>query len=189
MTRDDEVNMLTHKQVREEVSELVRSVSTSDTTPPSFFDAAKPALYLFAISEFLIVISVAVEFSNFGTVQGESVFSLFLNLFFWAILSVMSVSYTSLLAMIPSEVSRNSELLKMLRKKVRAYIKVLVVLWVLVSAAICVLAGGGAIVIFGTVFVSIFLSVLLFNMDVSRYQLSGLFGALQEAKKAMMLSR
>lgn len=82
MTRDDEVNMLTHKQVREEVSELVRSVSTSDTTPPSLFDAAKPALYLFAISEFLIVISVAVEFSNFGTVQGESVFSLFLNLFF-----------------------------------------------------------------------------------------------------------
>lgn len=109
--------MLTHKQVREEVSELVRSVSTSDTTPPSLFDAAKPALYLFAISEFLIVISVAVEFSNFGMVQGESVFSLFLNLFFWAILSVMSVSYTSLLAMIPSEVSRNSELLKMLRKR------------------------------------------------------------------------
>lgn len=182
MTKNDGVNMLTHKQVREEVSELIRSVSTSDTTPPSLFNAAKPALYLFAISELLIIISVAVEFSNFGAVQGESVFSLFLNLLFWAILSVMSVSYVSLLAMIPSEISLKSELLNMLRKKLRAYIRVLVVLWLLVSAAFCMLAGGGAIFIFGAVFVSMFLSILLFNMDMSRYQLSGLFGALQTAK-------
>jgi hypothetical protein len=182
MTKNDGVNMLTHKQVREEVSELVRSVSTSDTTPPSLFNAAKPALYLFAISELLILVSVVVEFSNFGVVQGESVFSLFLNMIFWAILSVMSVSYISLLAMIPSEVSRNSELLSMLRRKLKSYIKVLVVLWLLVSSAFCVLAGGGAIVVFGTVFISIFLSVLIFNMDMSRYQLSGLFGALQTAK-------
>lgn len=58
----------------------------------------------------------------------------------------MSVSYVSLLAMIPSEISRNSELLNMLRK-LRAYIRILVVLWFLVFAAFCMLAGGGAIFI------------------------------------------
>lgn len=174
--------MLTHKQVREEISKLVSSVSKSDTLPPSLFKSAKPAIYLFAFSESLILISIFVELSSFGKLQGESAFSLLLNLFFWAICSVFSVSYCSALAMIPQKLRRESSLISMLKNKLWAYVKTLVAIWSLVTVAFCLLAGGGAIVIFGTVFISMLLSVMIFNMDVSRYQLSGFFGALQVAK-------
>ncbi|EIV7913033.1 hypothetical protein INH22_24330 [Klebsiella pneumoniae] len=73
------------------------------------------------------------------------------------------------------------ELIKVLRQKIKIYFIVLSVFWILASIPLVIL-GGGVIVIPIMVMVTFILGMFVFSLDISRYQLSGVFGALKGVK-------
>ncbi|WP_209904653.1 hypothetical protein [Pantoea cypripedii] len=107
-----------------------------------------------------------------------------ISLAFWVFLTIFVSGYRSLFSMLPADAFDKYEILKLYKKKVIIYYSI----W------LCFIVIGGLVSVFTmlnilplvamTLLSTIILS-LLFHLDISRYQISSLFGALIAVKESI----
>ncbi|MDH8061796.1 hypothetical protein QIG67_27735, partial [Klebsiella pneumoniae] len=98
------------------------------------------------------------------------------NLVLSFLLAAMLSPYANFFYMLSMKDVENLEIVKVLRKKIKTYFIVLSIVWIISSIPLMML-GGGVIVIPIMVMLTFILSMFVFSIDISRYQLSGVFGA------------
>ncbi|EPL6263145.1 hypothetical protein [Klebsiella pneumoniae] len=173
--------MLTHEKIRLETEQIIKLLATSDRPVTSFFHILKPGLTLMTIPNLLATILLILEWYNGYITSGVGPVAYLGNLVLSFLLAAMLSPYANFFYMLSMREVEKLELIKVLRQKIKIYFIVLSVFWILASIPLVIL-GGGVIVIPIMVMVTFILGMFVFSLDISRYQLSGVFGALKGVK-------
>ena len=171
--------MMTYTQIEKDSKEIIDSIGSSDREVPSFFGMFSKVKYHF------IAYCVLGVLSYFSLPQPKNVglwlFFVAFGIFHWLVIFSFTASYASLFNMIRSDKLKSLELTKLISGKVRAY----GVVW-FVALVTCGLAGvltewSILPLVIGN-FVATFLIFIVFNMDISRYQVSSIIGAVKAVR-------
>jgi hypothetical protein len=177
--------MISYKEMESCTRELIDSVRNNEGYPPSLNVLMKPFLVYFLLSYILIGVGVFVDIYAYGA--HNSIVLVFPLFFFLLsiIVFVASVRANGVFSMVSEDVRRKSKLIVMLKGKWKKYAFTNSVLWVLM-AFLTYLSSGASIILPIFITFTMACSYMMYSLDMSRYQLSGLFGAIKEA---MILSR
>lgn len=176
--------MLTHEKIRLETEQIIKLLAKSDRPVSSFFHILKPGLTLMALPNLLATILLILEWYNGYINSGIGLGAYVGNLFLSFLLAAMLSPYANFFYMLSMEDVGKFELVIVLRKKIKTYFIVLSTIWLLSSIPLMIL-GGGVLVIPVLVMVTFILGIFVFTIDMSRYQLSGVFGVLQGVKNVV----
>ncbi|HCC2892280.1 TPA: hypothetical protein M4196_005471 [Klebsiella variicola] len=177
--------MLTHEKIRIETELIIKLLATTDRPVTSFFHILKPGLTLMVIPNLLAAILLILEWINGYISSGVGPGAFLGNLVLSFLLAAMLSPYANFFYMLSMKDVENLEIVKVLRKKIKTYFIVLSIVWIISSIPLMML-GGGVIVIPIMVMVTFILSMFVFSIDISRYQLSGVFGALKGVKDVVI---
>lgn len=168
--------MMTYAQIEKDSKEIIESIGSVDMEIPSFFGMFSKVKYHF-FAYFLLG-----ALSYFSLPQPKNIglwlFFVAFGIFHWLVIFSFTASYASLIKMIGADKLKSLELTKLISKKIRAYGLV----W-FVALVTCGLAGvltewSILPLVIGN-FVATFLIFVVFNMDISRYQVSSIIGAVK----------
>lgn len=164
---------ISHKMIQEDVQQITSSLKKEDAQIPSLWDSLKAGLLLMILivswQSFVAFLNVSRGHASLLNPAYLSVVMSFIVSFF-AFLA--SSSFFAKYLSLPKEVIKNSIIIKVIRKKLRAYL----IAWVFV-----VLFAGGACVVFPSIsaifssvtqFLSLVILYFIFTIDISRYDLS-----------------
>jgi hypothetical protein len=179
------VNMLTHKDIREEVDWILSAMADSDSRVPTLWSLVSHAMFVFFLAEFMLFISFLVEQVNYPKAFNTSVVLWFMASLFGLFFVAFSMSYRSMYLMIPNSIRNKSRLCNMLRRKVKVYSRVLLFSWFAITMLTCVAYGAGTAIVAIAMIVSMFVAMAVFSLDLSRYQLSAFWGALHTIKNKL----
>jgi len=168
--------MMTYTQIEKDAQEIIGAIGTTEREVPSFFGMfSKVKYHLFAYCAFS-----ALSFFTLPQPKNVSLWLFFVafGMFHWFVILSLTSSYTNLFNMIEVEKLKSLELAKVISGKVKAY----GVIW---FAAIVVFGLSGVLtewsilpLVMGN-FIATFLLFIVFNMDISRYQVSTIIGAVK----------
>jgi hypothetical protein len=172
--------MITYSQVKREVESITSEIATSEQVVPSFWRLISPFKFVYLLTASIMAVCFAVSDGIFVAnlmYLGATVIVLF-------IISAFLSAYTGLYSMLPAESWGKYEILKIIKSKVKVYGAVYCG-FILVAGLVGAVNNGfvGLIPITAFVLFPIFLCV--FNLDMSRYQLSSLIGVLAAAKSEL----
>ncbi|STU33146.1 conjugal transfer entry exclusion protein TraS [Klebsiella pneumoniae] len=173
--------MLTHEKIRIETEQIIKLLATSDRPVTPFFHILKPGLTLMVIPNLLATILLILEWYNGDITSGVEPGAYLGNLVISFLLAAMLSPYANFYYMLSMKDVEKFEIVKVLRQKIKIYFIVLSIVWILASIPLMIL-GGGVMVIPIMVMVTFILGMFVFSLDISRYQLSGVFGALNGVK-------
>lgn len=168
---------ITYNQIQSEIKQIAELVARSDQPVPGVFGIIKkpllPAAIYFAFY-FLMPFFDVFDF-NLWAATG------FMSFFFWMFISIFIYGYGAIYSMLPPGAEDEYLILRIIKRKVRRYY----LIWI----GAIVFAGVVSIVSFLNIITlagisllsSIFIGIAL-NVDISRYQMSALFGAVEAAK-------
>ncbi|WP_233268265.1 hypothetical protein [Pantoea sp. BAV 3049] len=169
---------VTYDQIQNEVREISLLFGESKEYVPGFFENVRMVLLPLAIYFLFYFICPFTDVFIMNIWLGGGVMSIF----FWYFVAKFFYSFSLIFSMLPKGISEKYHVLKIVSGKARIYY----VIW------------NCSIFIVGLISVFTFLNVLslsiltvlstialaiAFNMDISRYQISGLFGAFAAAKE------
>ncbi|MFA1240898.1 hypothetical protein ACCC84_21555 [Serratia odorifera] len=180
--------IISYKEMEGCTVELIESIRKNDGYPPSLTVLMKPFLNYFLLVYTLIGVGVFIDVYAHDAHDSIILVFPFFFMIFSAFVFVILVKFNGVFFMVPDDVMRTSKLILMLKSKLKKYAVTNSILWVLM-ALLTYFSGGSSIIIPVFVTFTMICSYAMFSLDMSRYQLSGLFGALQEAKNSMILSR
>lgn len=168
--------MMTYTQIEKDAQEIISAIGTTEREVPSFFGMfSKVKYHLFAYCAFS-----ALSFFTLPQPKNISLWLFFVafGMFHWLVILSLTSSYTNLFNMIEEEKLKSLELAKVISGKLRAY----GVIW---FAAIVVFGLSGVLtewsilpLVMGN-FIATFLLFIVFNMDIARYQVSTIIGAVK----------
>lgn len=174
--------MLRQSEVRNEVALILKSVKEGDEPIPTIRGSCKKAanLSLFYFSLYLIAFLGDLfcgVLSDTNLVVGFVFVTFCIN-------TLIFMSYTDYVMTyknIPPDVSSKSKLVSIFKRKVRVIIIANKIIWVL--AVVVFFTNGASFMLPIVQFFSGVVSVFGFAFYMSRYQISGFFGAINAAKK------
>lgn len=171
---------ITYEQVRKEVKELSADIVSSKAEVPSVLSNLKPTLLL---SFTYFIFYFCCYFSTFF-IEKIWLFVGLLSIFFWVFIALFISGYCQFFSMLPADAQKKYEIVRIFRTKARAYYMV----WfacVFIAGVVSLFSMLNIIVLAGATVISTFALVMAFSFDISRYQISGLFGALGAVKESL----
>nr|WP_241389717.1 hypothetical protein [Serratia marcescens]ULG13117.1 hypothetical protein 1573p1_00057 [Serratia marcescens] len=173
--------MLRQSEVRNEVAWILKSVKESDALIPGAAESIRPAKFFLFFYMSVGFVSLFTDFYNhldkhqmmFVVSLGMVVTTVLMALIFYG----YGVAYLN----IPQEVRNKSKLIAIIKKKLRFYLMINPMVWVVIS--IIGLGNGGSGYLAMASIPVLILSLFALNVDMARYQISGFFGAINAAKK------
>lgn len=172
--------MMTYAQIEKDSREIIESIGSADIEIPSFFGVFSKVKYHF----FAYVVLGALSYFSLPQPKNIGLWLFFVGfgVFHWLVIFSFTASYASLIKMIGTDKLKSLDLTKVISGKVRAYGLV----W-FVALVTCGLAGvltewSILPLVIGNFFAT-FLIFVVFNMDISRYQVSSIIGAVKAVRK------
>ncbi len=171
---------ITYDKIRAEIKGISQEIANSKEIVPSPLDNIRSGLLPAAIyfSFFIACAFTDAYIKNVWQAVG------LVSFFFWIFIIVFISGYAQVFSMLPKDAANRYEIVRVYRKKVKVYYFIwvsAVILGGLISIlSIFNILALAAITLLSTVFLALF-----FNLDISRYQLSGLIGALSAAKESI----
>lgn len=170
---------ITYEKIKSEVKAISEEMVSSSNEVPTVFSTVKygliPAVIYFCFYCACPLTDVFIK--NIWMFLG------FLSFFFWVFISLFISGYSQIFSLLPHNAQERFEIVKICRRKMKVYYAV----WL----ASIVLAGLLALVTIWNVIalavvtaLSTALIALAFNFDMSRYQLSSLFGVIGAIKES-----
>ncbi|MBS0883444.1 hypothetical protein JK231_22905 [Pantoea sp. JGM49] len=170
-----------YDEIQQEFKEISLMMVNSKEEIPSLLLGGKfifiPALIYFI---FFLICPFFGWFDN-NLWQGAGIFSLA----FWFFISVFLYSYSMIFSMLPKHAFKKFIILGILTKKVRVYY----FLWIasiIVAGLLSIFTVYNILILSIATLISTVVLGLIFNLDISRYQIAGLFGAISAAKEKVM---
>ncbi len=170
-----------YDQIQKEVKEISLMMVNSREEVPTLFSGVRYVLIPAIIYFTFFLICPFFGWFDKNLWQGAGLFSLA----FWFFISVFLYSYSMLFAMLPRHAFKKFIILDILSKKVRLYYFIWVVS-ILISGLLSIFTVYNILILSMVTLVSTVVLGLFFNLDVSRYQIAGLFGAISAAKEKIM---
>ncbi|WON75536.1 hypothetical protein [Serratia sp. UGAL515B_01] len=174
--------MLTHKQIMDEVRIITEEISCSDEKVLSFLELAKPVGKIVLLATFLTFIGTLCDFYFHlkGAINPlpSSLFITFCTFIVGGLFVAGSIKICSAYHMISAETKNNSMIINMLIRKIKLYAKVNCTLWIIATIIYCYY-GNAPVFVPVFILVTIIISYITLVVDLSRYELSGLFGVLK----------
>lgn len=177
--------MLTHKQVMKEVRVIIEEISSSDEKVLPFIELAKPVGKVVLLATLLTFIGTLCDF--YFHLEGaisplpSSLFITFCTLIIGGLFIAGSIRLCSAYHMISVETKKTSKIINMLIRKLKLYAKVNCTLWVIATLIYC-FYGNAPVFVPVFILVTIVISYIILVVDLSRYELSGLFGVLKSTQ-------
>lgn len=171
--------MMTYAQIERDSKEIINSMNSAEREVPSFFGMFGKVKYHF------FAYCLLGGLSYFSLPQPKNVglwlFFVAFGLFHWLVIFSFTASYASLFNMVRTEKLKNLELAKVITRKIKAYGTVWFIL--LVSCGLLGVVTEWSILplVIGNL-VTTFLIFIIFNMDISRYQIPAIVGAVKSLK-------
>lgn len=168
--------MMTYAQIESDSKEIISSIGSTEREAPSFFGMFSKVKYHF------LTYCILGAMSYFSLPEPKSIglwlFFVVFGLFHWLVIFSLTASYANLFNMIKAERLRSLELTKVISRKVRAY----GIVW-FAAITTCGLVGvftewSVLPLVIGN-FIATFLIFIVFNMDISRYQMAAIIGAVK----------
>lgn len=176
--------MLTHKQVMEEVRVIIEEISSSDEKVPPFIELAKPVGKVVLLATLLTFIGTLCDFYFHleGAISplSSSLFITFCTLITGGLFVAGSIKLCSAYNMISAETKNSSKIINLLTKKLKRYTRVNCTLWVIATIIYCYY-GNAPLFVPIFIFVTSLSSYVILSADLSRYELSGLFGVIKSS--------
>ncbi|MBK4768981.1 MAG: hypothetical protein FT726_04765 [Pantoea sp. Morm] len=164
---------ITHKEIRHDTEEITKLALTSDKEIPSFLSPIKRLkfhliiFYLFSAMTLFFMPQNAdfltwVGLLGFGTLN-------------WIFILGYLFGYDYLFSMVNSPAIRELKLVKIMAKKIHAYGLIWLISIIILGVASLVTELSIGSLVIGN-FILTLLGIMIFSVDVSRYQLSGVVG-------------
>lgn len=170
---------ISYEEIRSDSKKITDSMLSSKQYVPSFFEPMKCVKYHMLTYLLFSLLSFFLPDMNGDILIGLVILGF--GLLNWFFIFCFISGYAGLFAMISFPDVKELKLSRIFSKKVKAYgISWLLIIILLGLVSVTTEMSIGALV-FGNFLFSIF-GFFVFNLDVSRYQLAGLFGALSAAK-------
>ena len=171
--------MMTYAQIERDAKEIINNIGTTEREVPSFFGMfSKIKYHLFVYCAFGAL-------SFFTLPQPKSIglwlFFVAFGMFHWLVILSLTSSYVNLFNIIGEEKLKSLELARVISGKVRAY----GVVWfaaIVVFGLSSVLTEWSILPLVMGNFIVTLLLFIVFNMDVSRYQISTIIGAVKAVR-------
>ncbi len=168
--------MMTYTQIERDAKEIILAIGSSENEVPSFFGMfSKVKYHLFAYFAFAAL-------SFFSLPEPKSIglwlFFVAFGIFHWLVILSLTSSYANLFNMIGGEKLKSLELARVISGKVRAY----GVVWfatIVVFGLSSVLTEWSILPLVIGNFIATLILFIVFNMDISRYQVSTIIGAVK----------
>ncbi|NIF23930.1 hypothetical protein [Candidatus Pantoea multigeneris] len=174
--------MVTYREIEDESKEIVALMASSEQTVPRFFSFFKWIKYHFFIYVILAVICLfELDVAKYGW-SWLLVFSF--GLLNWFFISAFVSSYSNMFSMLESEKLKDFKLCKILARKIKTYGVSWFAFLILMGAVGVFTELNVAAIVIGNFVFSIF-CFFIFNIDISRYQISGLLGAISAVKEKL----
>lgn len=172
--------MITYKQIKDEVESISLEIASSEQVVPSYWALIKPFKIVYCLVAFFVVACFVVSDDiYFANVAFSGVV-----VFVFLIISAFLSSYTGMFMMLPGGSWKKYKILRILRKKIKVYGGVYTAV-IFTSGTLALFCNGAVGIIPISAFVAFVVLFISFNIDVSRYQLSSLFGVLAAAKSGL----
>lgn len=173
---------INYEEIRNDSKKITDSMMSSKQCVPSFFEPMRYVKY--HILTYLIFALLSFFFPDASGDIMIGIAILGFGLLHWFFIFCFISGYVGLFAMVSSSDVKELKLSRIISKKVKSYgIAWLMIITLLGLVSVTTELNIGALV-FGNFLFSIF-GFFIFNLDISRYQVAGLFGALSAAKDKM----
>lgn len=171
--------MMTYSQIERDSKEIIIAIGSTEKEVPSFFGMFSKVKYHF------IAYCIFGALSFFSLPQPKSIglwlFFVAFGMFHWLVILSLTSSYANLFNMIGADKLKRLELAKVITGKVRAY----GVVWFAAIVAFglsSILTEWSILPLVAGNFVATFLLFIIFNMDISRYQVPAIIGAVKAVR-------
>lgn len=169
-----------YDQIQSEVKEISLLMADSKEGIPGFLSVVKPLIVPPVIYFFFYFLCPFFDVFVTNIWQAAGVFSLA----FWFFVSFFIYGYILLFSMLPKGTVEKYQILKVLYGKLKVYYG----LWILSIVVAGLMSIFTIFNIISLSLISLLSTIVLglaFNVDISRYQISGLFGAVAAAKEKL----
>lgn len=169
---------ITYDQVRREVKDLSVEISNTKEVVPGLFSNLKICLLPVAIyfAFYLSSYSLGYYMRNIWFAGA------LMSVFFWFFISLFLSGYSQVNSMIPKDASERYEIVKIYRLKAKIYYCI----WIssiVIGGILSLSTMLNILALAGVSLVSSFLLGIVFNIDVSRYQISSALGVLSAVEE------
>ncbi|MCW1877166.1 hypothetical protein OMR58_22215 [Erwinia sp. INIA-01] len=170
---------ITYSEVKSDSAKIVESILSSDREIPSLKRIVGVLKYHIALYVFFATLSFFLPKVD----KGSGVFFLVaaFGVMHWFLLVSLMSSYATLFFMVRDTKVKELKLMVLVRSKIKSYSMVWafgIVLLGLISISTELNIGA---LVFGNLIISV-LGLIIFNLDMSRFQISSLLGAISAAK-------
>jgi hypothetical protein len=169
--------MVTHKIVQQEAAELNALLKAGDIQIPNFWSCVWPGLLLVA----WLTLCPLLSFYLSGQPVGELLTVAGAGAFLGVLLSLWVINVRSLYLALPRIFRDESEVLSLIRKKVRGYAVTFATL-ILLFSLFAAYSGMGSMAFLFPLILCTAMMVFIFNMDIGRYRLSAFTSVLELLK-------
>ncbi|WP_275555782.1 hypothetical protein [Mixta sp. Marseille-Q2659] len=169
---------VTYSEIKEEVKQVSLLISSSNEVVPSVFSCFKNMILpigLYFIFYFLCPLG---ELFDKNLWLGLGVMSVF----FWFFISYFLYGYSVLFSMLPESAFEDYKILKIYKSKAKKYYAVWIFM-ILVSGFLSLFTMFNVIALAAISLLSTIVLAISFSLDVSRYQISAIFGAASAIKQ------
>ncbi|QGY32524.1 hypothetical protein [Pantoea cypripedii] len=171
---------MTYDQIEKESKEIITLLSNSNKEVPSFFSFFEKIKYHFSI---YVIFLVATYFSypkaGFSPIWLVIVF---FGLFHWFVLCCFVFSWSNIFAMADPALMQKFCLSRLIARKLRAY-GIAWLIFLVVAGVASVLTVLNIFILVAGNFIFTFFMFFTFNLDISRYQLAGVLGAIEALRE------
>ena len=169
--------VVTQSMITSEIKELKESLSSQELTIPSLQKILTPGLFLFIWLIFCPWVVYGINGINDNDRVMVAGFNVFIGLMLFIAISTIRSQYLAF----PETFRRNSNVMKILKRKGRFYYR-LVVIGILFLSVLSSFSNLGVFAFIGPLIFSLVLSIFLITIDLGRYQLTALLAVIHELK-------
>lgn len=171
--------MMTYAQIERDSKEIVSSIGSAEREVSGFFGMFNNVKYHF----FSYCIFGAISYFSLPQPKNLALwlFCVAFGMFHWLVMFSLTASYASLFNMIGEDKLKSLELAKVIKGKFRAYGLVWFIAIIFFGLPSVLTEWSILPLVIGN-FVAVFLIFIVFNMDISRYQVSAMIGAAKAAR-------
>ena len=170
---------ISHDEIKADSKVLAEAAMSSSSTVPSFFLPLSYLKYHFAVYIVFAALSFFLPDMSGDSLIGLGVLGF--GLLNWLFIFGLASGYVSLFAMVSNPDVKGLKLTKVISSKLKAYGIVWFCLLVVLGLASINTGLSIAVLVFGNFILTIF-GLFILNIDLSRFQLSGLIGAASAIK-------
>ncbi|UIL55057.1 hypothetical protein LZU96_23125 (plasmid) [Pantoea agglomerans] len=172
---------ITYDEISSESKLIVNAMSSSQKVVPSAFHPLKRVLGHFLLYMFFCLISYISFALKYDDSKGEWFLFFGFGFLNWLFIFAFFYGYEVLFSMIDEKKVDSLKIVKIMKGKVKHYGLAWAVLIILLGVGSAITELNVALLVVGN-FVGSILLMFVFNMDISRYQVSAIVGAISAVK-------